>query len=236
MKLLVLSGGFGTRLQSAVSSVPKPLAPINGIPFLSFQMDSWVSQGITDFIFLLHYKSDQIIDFLRQWNKLSSNKSISIQFIKEQMPLGTGGSIANAVHKLNLKSNFYVTNADTWIDFGIRSIQESSAPTILITKVSDAGRYGAVVIDDSNYIIKFDEKMNSNSAGWINAGISHLNYEIFLSWDGSNCSLEKDYFPKLAGKRMLHSVTIDQNFIDIGIPEDYDRFCKWIEQDKRKKL
>ena len=55
MQLLVLAGGFGSRLRSVVSSVPKPLAPINGRPFLSFQMENWVSQGATDFIFLYRH-------------------------------------------------------------------------------------------------------------------------------------------------------------------------------------
>ena len=67
MQLLVLAGGFGTRLKSVVSSVPKPLAPIMGRPFLNFQMENWTSQGITDYIFLLHYEAKKIIDFIEIW-------------------------------------------------------------------------------------------------------------------------------------------------------------------------
>ena len=64
--MLVLAGGFGKRLQSVVSSVPKPMAPINGVPLLQLQLDHWVNQGQRSFIFLLHHQSQIIIDFLGQ--------------------------------------------------------------------------------------------------------------------------------------------------------------------------
>ena len=58
--LMVLAGGFGTRLRSVVSDVPKPLAPVAGKPFIVHLIDHWVNQGIEDFIFLLHYEADEI--------------------------------------------------------------------------------------------------------------------------------------------------------------------------------
>ena len=79
MKVIILAGGFGTRLKSAVSSVPKPLAPVMGKPFLSFQMENWTSQGITEFIFLLHYEAKKII--ISKNNKSFMSKSFFIFLI-----------------------------------------------------------------------------------------------------------------------------------------------------------
>ena len=64
MRMLVLAGGFGTRLQSAVSLAPKALAPVGDIPFLQFQLEHWVRQGIKSFVFLLHHQANLIKDFL----------------------------------------------------------------------------------------------------------------------------------------------------------------------------
>ena len=232
MQLLVLAGGFGTRLKSAVSSVPKPLAPVMGRPFLNFQMENWTSQGITDFIFLLHYEAKKIIDFIEIWQQKNQNRNINVRFIVEDKPLGTGGSIANAVNKFKIRSRFFVSNADTWLDSGFSLLSESPSPTIAVTMVDNVSRYGSVIIGEDNFVKSFAEKSTNQVPGTINTGISCLDSEIFFSWDGGICSLERDYLPQLAKKGNLYSVCLDENFIDIGIPEDYERFCKWVEKDK----
>ena len=232
MQLLVLAGGFGTRLKPVVSSVPKPLAPIMGRPFLNFQMENWTSQGITDFIFLLHYEAKKIIDFIEIWQQENQSRNINVRFIVEDKPLGTGGSIANAVNKFKIRSRFFVSNADTWLDSGFSLLSESPSPSIAVTMVDNVSRYGSVIIGEDNYVKSFAEKSTNQVPGTINAGISCLDSEIFISWDGKACSLERDYLPQLAKKGNLYSVCLDENFIDIGIPEDYDRFCKWVEKDR----
>jgi D-glycero-alpha-D-manno-heptose 1-phosphate guanylyltransferase len=236
MQLLVLAGGFGSRLRSVVSDVPKPLAPINGIPFLSFQLDNWVSQGIKEFIFLLHFEANVIIEFLKKWNNLEANQDIDMRFVVEHAPLGTGGSVANAVQTLNLKSDFLVTNADTWLGSGIQELSQASAPVISVVEVANAKRYGTITFDKKFYVTRFTEKIESENSGWINAGLSLLHPEIFKSWDGKETSLEADYFPSLVKKNYLIALPLKDNFIDIGIPEDYHRFCKWIEQAQQGQL
>ena len=236
MQLLVLAGGFGSRLRSVVSDVPKPLAPINGIPFLSFQLDNWVSQGIKEFIFLLHFEANVIIEFLKKWNNLEANQDIDMRFVVEHAPLGTGGSVANAVQTLNLKSDFLVTNADTWLGSGIQELSHASAPVISVVEVANAKRYGTIVFDKNLCVTRFTEKIESGNSCWINAGLSLLHPQIFTSWDGKETSLEADYFPSLVKKNYLIALPLKDNFIDIGIPEDYHRFCKWIEQAQQGQL
>ena len=236
MQLLVLAGGFGSRLKSVVSNVPKPLAPINGTPFLSFQLDNWCSQGIKEFIFLLHYEANTIIEFLKAWNNLEANQDIKMRFVIEHSPLGTGGSVANAVQKLNLTSDFLVTNADTWLGSGIQELSHASAPVISVVEVANAKRYGNIAFDKNFCVTRFAEKVESENSGWINAGLSLLHPEIFTSWDGKENSLEADYFPSLVKKNYLIALPLKDNFIDIGIPEDYHRFCKWIEKAQQGQL
>ena len=236
MQLLVLAGGFGSRLRSVVSDLPKPLAPINGKPFLGFQLDNWVSQGITEFVFLLHYEANLIIEFLKAWNDIEINQDIGMKFVIEDMPLGTGGSVANAVHALNFTSDFLVINADTWLGSGIQELAHASAPAISVIKVPNAKRYGTILFDEACCVTSFIEKVTSEKPGWINAGLSRLHPKIFASWNGAETSLEADYFPSLVKESCLIAVPLQDNFIDIGIPEDYHRFCKWIEQDQKGQL
>ena len=111
-KLLVLAGGFGTRLRTVVGDRPKPLADINGKPFLDLIIENWVTQGVRDFVFLLHYQSQQIISHL---DKIKGNELNACRYITltEPNPVGTGRAIANALRKLELRDSFLVANADT---------------------------------------------------------------------------------------------------------------------------
>jgi D-glycero-D-manno-heptose 1,7-bisphosphate phosphatase len=62
---VVLAGGFGTRLKTVITDVPKALAPIGDIPFLLLQLEHWLAQGLREFTFLLHHQADQIIAFFK---------------------------------------------------------------------------------------------------------------------------------------------------------------------------
>lgn len=232
MKLLVLAGGFGTRLQSVVTEVPKALAPVGDVPFLHLQIEHWKNQGLKSFVFLLHHQADLIIDFLRnEQNGLLKN--CEVQWLVEPMPMDTGGALAYAVERLNINDDFLVANADTWLGTGIKEIWQAASPAMAVVKVGDAGRYGSVQFDDKNLITAFHEKSTTTGIGWINAGLCHLKAELFKGWDHKPFSLERISFPILAARSNLNAVPLQANFIDIGVPEDYFRFCRWVESEKK---
>jgi D-glycero-alpha-D-manno-heptose 1-phosphate guanylyltransferase len=231
LPLLVLAGGFGTRLQSVLDDFPKALAPVHGKPFLSLQIDNWLKQGTTSFIFLLHHHADLIINFLKsEENNLL--KDCTVQYVIEPKPMGTGGAIAYAIKQLALEGDFLLTNADTWLGRGVDEMMKTSSPAILVVKVDDVGRYGEVIFNDHGLVTAFVEKRNNSNVGWINAGISCLNVSLFKGWDGQPFSLENSTYPGLVAKKVLAAITLGTDFIDIGIPQDYARFCRWIESEK----
>lgn len=227
--LIVLAGGFGTRLRSLVKDIPKPLAPAAGKPFIIYLIENWVQQGVRDFIFLLHFKSDLIVSILLDLEKDGNFSDIKINIIIEKKPLGTGGSIYNAVNTLNIKESFLVANADTWLSSGISQLNSSSCNTIGAVKVNDCSRYGALDIKNT-HIQNFLEKDKSSEPGLINAGLYHLSPDIFLGLPLlSNFSIESKVFPLLVKKKALKAEILDVDFIDIGIPEDYLKFCRYVE-------
>jgi len=149
MKLLVLAGGFGTRLQSALAGVPKALAPVGTVPFLRVQIESWIGQGIKSFVFLLHHQADLIIDFLEKERADPQGllQACEVSWVIEPSPMGTGGALAYAVGQLGISGEFLVTNADTWLGTGMREVALVGSPTMAVVRVEDAGRYGSVQCD-----------------------------------------------------------------------------------------
>lgn len=231
MRMLVLAGGFGTRLQSAVPNVPKALAPVGNIPFLQFQLEHWVYQGINSFVFLLHHESSQILNFL-EGHVSGILRDCKFDCIIEAAPLGTGGAIANAVTQLQIQGDFLVTNADTWLGSGVAELVCTQAPALSVIRVDDAGRFGSVQFDQRHKVTAFFEKSVVTQAGWINAGMALLNAELFARWEQGVCSLESSFFPTWVNRGVLSAVPLQADFIDIGIPADYQRFCRWIAAEK----
>jgi D-glycero-alpha-D-manno-heptose 1-phosphate guanylyltransferase len=230
VNLLVLAGGFGTRLRSAVADVPKPLAPVMNRPYLHYLIENWIAQGVDRFIFLLHHQADLICAFLQALQNEGHLKDCQINTVTEPQPLGTGGAVAYAVRELEMMGPFLVANADTWLEFGIGQIAAASVPAIGIVQVANSERYGRVRTEHGS-VVSFEEKQAIAGAGWINAGLYHLHADLFGDWDGEPFSLERELFPKLVGGG-LRAVPLQTEFIDIGIPEDYFRFCRWIESGK----
>jgi D-glycero-alpha-D-manno-heptose 1-phosphate guanylyltransferase len=235
MKMLVLAGGFGTRLESVVAEVPKAMAPVGEVPFLYLQIQHWIDQGVRELIFLLHHKADQIINFLEA-ERSELLKDCKVDWLIEPKPMDTGGAVAYAVQQLRLKGDFLVTNADTWIGVGIHEVARAATPSMAVLSMNDTSRYGQVKFDDQFYITAFSEKNGDIEPGWINAGLCHLNVDLFKNWDGQPFSLERVCLSELARSSALKAVPLQTDFIDIGIPSDYSRFCRWIAEGRQESL
>jgi len=228
-KLFVLAGGFGTRLRALVSDVPKPLAPVVGRPFLMHLIDNWVAQGVKDFVFLLHYESLQIQELLDHISDYPQFSNVKFTSVVEDVPLGTGGSVLNAIKKLQIKESILIANADTWLESGIEALSREAPNIIASVGVSNCQRYGRLKFDGDK-ITDFIEKTSVQAEGYISSGLYHLAPSIFDSFEPGSCfSLEQDVFPTLVSARQLRSIKLLDDFIDIGVPEDYLYFCDWME-------
>ena len=234
MQMLVLAGGFGKRLKDVVNDVPKPMAPINGIPLLKLQLDHWILQGQRSFIFLLYHQAETIIELLIQQSSFYGNL-ITIDWIVENTPLGTGGSVSNAIHKRGLTDSVIIANADTWLDGGLQKISNSKSAVIGVIKVENTARYGSIFVDRDGNIIEFVEKKTYskvNVPGMINAGLYKLPISAFF-WEGEReFALEAEILPQLSRKKLLRATMLEGEFFDIGIPKDYYKFCDWYKLQK----
>lgn len=219
-EVIILAGGFGTRLKSVVSDLPKCLAEVSEKPFLSFILDSLINYNYNHFVFSLGYKSECIIDFI-ETNYPQLNVSYSI----ENNPLLTGGAIRLALEKCR-EQNVLIINADTYYGFNLNKflsfhIDQKSDISIALKYMENFDRYGVVKFDENNKIDSFEEKKFQKS-GYINCGYILINKNILMNMPlNIPFSLEKDFLFLNLSKLKVLAFVANAYFIDIGIPEDF---------------
>ena len=219
-EVIILAGGFGTRLKSVLKDKPKCLAEICGKPFLNYLLDSLIYQGFSHFVFALGYKSGEIIDFVRE-----NYPELSVTFSIEKEPLLTGGAIRLAIEKCN-EDNILIINADTYfginlIDFYIQHMEKKADVTIALKLMENFDRYGTLVFNDEKRIIRFVVKIFQKK-GFINCGYIIIKKEILLDLPiNKSFSFEKDFLSKILDTKKIIAYTSNSYFIDIGIPEDF---------------
>ncbi len=219
---IILAGGLGTRLRSAVPDLPKCMAPVNEKPFLTYVINYLQVEGITHFIFSLGYKSEVITAFLEK-----DFPSLLYKICIEEEPLGTGGAVKKALTIAKDKS-VLVANGDTLFKIDIELLAgvhtlSGACCSLSLKPMQNFDRYGVVEIDECNVIKNFKEKQFYES-GLINGGMYIIQKNKFLEESlPDQFSFEKDYLGKYYKIRRMFGVVQDEYFIDIGIPEDYAR-------------
>jgi D-glycero-alpha-D-manno-heptose 1-phosphate guanylyltransferase len=219
---IVLAGGLGIRLRSVVPDLPKSLAPIAGRPFLAHLLDYAKKEGINKFIFALGYKTELIEEFVKGYLPEDS-----YSFSVEQEPLGTGGAIYKACNQIT-GTNAIVLNADTFFAVSFSQIdrlheQQNADCTLALKPMKDFERYGLVSMNEQKKVTGFSEK-KYQASGLINGGVYALNAASFIKKPFPPVfSFEKDYLEKNFLKGNILGFVSDAYFIDIGIPEDYQR-------------
>ncbi len=228
MPVVILCGGFGTRLRTVVSDTPKVLAPVNGRPFLWYVIDHLREQGLGESIWLsTGYLADQVSAFAESIDQPDQR----VRCIAEPQPLGTGGALRFAAVHAGIQGPFLAMNGDTWFDASLRTlavesmVREPGEWVVALTPMKHADRYGTVDFDPATRRVNtFVEKHPIGAdSEWINAG-AYLAWSDTLSSQEPNkaFSLEQDLFPKLQQQGKLFARTFDNSrFLDIGIPEDY---------------
>jgi NDP-sugar pyrophosphorylase family protein len=187
-------------------------------------------------VILLHYRAELIRTVVSEYIEYAYKDIVKVVFVVEEKPLGTGGSILNAVRSLQIEDSFLVINSDTWLGDGLKDLNVSTPNSIAAIEVADCSRYGSLTIEN-NTIKEFLEKGCVAGEGLINAGLYHLKIDLFLDFfNTKSFSLESDVFPIAAKNGFLKAKKVNTDFIDIGIPEDYFRFCNWINTDKKNAL
>ena len=219
MQAIVLAGGLGTRLRSVFSEGPKPMALINGRPFLSILLGNLKSIGVSEIILSVGYKSNVISEFY-----LDEFNGMAIRYCVESESLGTGGAIRKALLQSS-ENPVLVVNGDTYVEFslesGLKAWQDSGAPVIFGRHVSDVSRFGRLEVR-GNYAIGFGGK-ESSGPGLVNAGVYILPRNLFEGNELPSVFSFEDYIARDVLNRPYFVAKTFGDFIDIGTPEDFER-------------
>jgi NDP-sugar pyrophosphorylase family protein len=222
--VVILAGGFGTRLRSVVSDRPKVLAPINGVPFLKCYLEWLRGFGARRIILSLGHQAGMVQEFvkLENWNGMEIVASV------ELTPLGTGGAVRACLPRLQSPAAL-VTNGDSVTRLDLCAFVEfhrakAARVSIVLTHQPQVNASGLVGTDANDAVISFNEKpQNQNAGGYINAGLYLMQREAIAEIPASQpISLEQDVFPKCCG-RGFYALKGEFPFIDIGTPESYRR-------------
>jgi D-glycero-alpha-D-manno-heptose 1-phosphate guanylyltransferase len=222
---IILAGGLGTRLRSAVPDVPKPMAPLNGQPFLEHQLDYWIGQGVHRFVLSVGYRHE-IIE--RHFG--SAYRGAELDYAVEKTPLGTGGGLLLAAGKIEAAGPWLILNGDTFFEVGLADLVafhegKQAEITLSLFPVDDNTRYTGVEIDDAQRITAL--KSTGSGRQLINGGVYLMGPAALAGLpfkSGERLSLEDDLLPQalFSGKR-VYGHTVHGRFVDIGVPEDYAR-------------
>jgi D-glycero-alpha-D-manno-heptose 1-phosphate guanylyltransferase len=226
---IILAGGLGTRLREAVPDLPKCMAPVAGRPFLSYVIDALRMQGIRHFVFSLGYKAEAIEAYLKD-----SYPTLNYTAVVEPEPLGTGGAIRLALESTRT-NGVLIANGDTLFRVNMASLAlfhktKEAACTIALKPMKHFERYGVVEVNQEGRIVSFKEKQYYQE-GLINGGIYLLNKGQFMAQEFSQkFSFEKDYLEANYTKGDFYGLPQDSYFIDIGIPDDYNKAQEDLKQ------
>lgn len=221
---VLLVGGLGKRLRSVVASTPKVLAPIGDGSFLELLVRQLRSQGVRQLVMCTGYLADQVESRFGDGKKWD----VSIEYSKEEMPLGTAGALKLAQRHVENVPEFLVLNGDSYLEIDFHSLlsfhraHSDAVATIAVVRVEDAGRYGTVKVQSNDRVNGFAEKTGANSPGLVNGGVYVFNRTIWELIPEGPASLEREVFPRLLNQG-VYAWEQGGMFIDIGTPTDYVR-------------
>lgn len=234
MQALILAGGLGTRLRPLVNDRPKSMAAISNKPFLEYQIELLKRSHIVNVILCTGYRHEQI----QAHFQTGEAWGINIKYSVEEHRLGTAGALKNA--EKYVTETFLALNGDSYADLNLEHLiqfhrtqqrgKRRALGTIALTEASDTQAYGCIQIDLENTVSSFTEKSGQSNSHLINAGIYVLEPEILTHVPPARkVSLEKETFPTVIkdGHTLFGYLTAGF-FVDIGTPEGYSRFQRYI--------
>jgi D-glycero-alpha-D-manno-heptose 1-phosphate guanylyltransferase len=219
MSTCILAGGLGTRLRAALPDRPKVLALVGNRPFLALLLEQVSQAGIKSVILCTGHRADAI-----QTHFGDRFAELEIVYSREDVPLGTAGALRLALERIE-SDHVLVLNGDSHCAIDLSRFQrwhlESGfRASLVVTQVSESGRFGRVELDADGRITGFTEKSGSGGPGWINAGIYLMERRLLEELPHGPLSLEREVFSTWVD-RGLGAYQSSGRFIDIGTPDSY---------------
>jgi glucose-1-phosphate cytidylyltransferase len=202
MQVVILAGGFGTRLSEETDVIPKPMVRIGNVPILRHIMNYYAKFGHTDFIIALGYKADVIVEYFDQIALDEPMLAWKIRLVETGLETATGGRIKRLQNLL--EDEFLMTYGDGLSDVDLSALlhfHKKSKKLATLTAVKPPPRFGTIEVSNG-VVTNFAEKDPKNS-GWINGGFFCLNRQICSLIEGDQTSFENEPLNQLVAQGEL---------------------------------
>jgi mannose-1-phosphate guanylyltransferase len=228
LEAIMLVGGKGTRLRPLTLSAPKPLLPTAGVPFLAHQLARAAECGITHVVLATSYRAEMFTEAFGT----GAEFGLSIDYVYESEPLGTGGGIRNAADLLRGGPDdpIVVLNGDVLSGHDLPAQvdlhrKKEAAVTLHLVPVDDPSRYGCVPTDASGRVTAFLEKTPNPVTNQINAGCYVFRRSVIDTIPaGQVVSVERETFPGLIeAQAVVMGYAENAYWLDVGTPEAFVR-------------
>jgi NDP-sugar pyrophosphorylase family protein len=218
---VILAGGLGTRLRGVLGDVAKPMAPVQGRPFVEWVVRWLAAQGVRGVTIATGYRAESIAGHF----DAGPVAGVAVDCVAEDRPLGTAGGFLHAARgSCRSPGGWLVTNGDTLMLADLRPLvavleRTRSKAALLARPVADAGRYGRLEVAPDGRLQRFAEKTrDGDGPGLINAGVYVIRPALLDRFPGGvPLSFERDVFPAwVASGIAIAALVADAPFLDIG--------------------
>ncbi len=220
--MVILCGGLGTRLRSTIGQAQKTMATVGDEPFLNKILRYLKQQGFERIILAVGFQAQEVENYYRK-----NDLGLTIEFSKEEKPLGTGGAIKNAQTFVQ-SDQFFAMNGDCFCALDYNAflkdhLTKKNRATLSVSKIADSRDYGTILLGKRDVITGFEEKKDVPGGGFVNIGVYCFEKQIFDLMPTGKFSIEQDFFPLLPAKlgECFRGFVVDNEFLDIGTPDRY---------------
>ncbi len=228
LQVVILAGGLGKRLRPLTLSVPKPMVPVNGRPFLEIKLREMVARGMKDYIFCVGYLGNVIENYFGDGGKFGAR--ISYSYDGEEL-LGPIGALKNAEELLN--DEFLLTYGDNYVPmdyFGMMERLKGSSALGVMAVLHNRNRWGKSDTDVRDGFVTKYSKESTNEFEWINYGASALKRDALEFVESGGSCDEEEFYNSLIGRKALLAYEVGVRFYEIGTPEGLKEFEKLVSE------
>jgi D,D-heptose 1,7-bisphosphate phosphatase len=244
MKVVIMSGGRGTRISELFPNIPKPLIPIDGVPVLEREICSLRDQGFTEIILTVSYKADQIEEYFGDGSKFD----VKINYFVEDTPLGNAGALVIMRAEGTLDGDFLLLNADSIFDVDFnRFVAFHNGKGGLVTLFTHPNSHpydsGLIIADNEGKVEKWLTKEEPRPHWYknrVNAGLHVINASVLdgLINDADKIGtidpttgkpikvdLDRQILKPLCGSGQMYCYDSPEYVKDMGTPERFSQVC-----------
>lgn len=214
---VILAGGVASRLGTQAGDLPKTLVPVAGRPFADHQLTWLAEQGVTQVVYCIGYRGDQIRDYVGSGERWGMN----VTYVDEGADLrGTGGALRLAYDAGALGESYAVLYGDSYLDVNLRRVHEAfqaSGQPALMTVLRNEGRWDKSNADFDGALVTRYSKMEGDFE-WIDYGLSILTRDIASEIPNDEPADLAKLFTRLSRERRLAGFEVTERFYEIGSP------------------